>query len=355
MLDSELDSAKLLCLQNCGVWLDIFVAFWLDTFVALQHIVLPSQLSNILAGVESARLKRKRVKILKYLETNMSDYQPPQNHQNRQPMSAFKVRLVLAAAIVLFSMLGYFANTDVNPITGKVQRVGGMTPEQEVVLGLQSVKQMAVQFDGFSRDEDATLAVEEMGQALINQLFQRLAQQDRELPYRFHFHLLADRQTVNAFALPGGQIFITEALYRRLTHRGQLAGVLAHEIGHVLERHSAQQIAQSQMLAGISSAAGVAAGDVSGEQAARMVAGLVGMRYGRHHELESDRWGVELMALAGYDPEHLLELMDILESASGGARQPEFLSTHPLPANRKDYIQKVVGEVFPYGKPEGLQ
>jgi beta-barrel assembly-enhancing protease len=202
---------------------------------------------------------------------------------------------------------------------------------------------------------EAAMTVEEMGQALVKQLLIRLEKRNQTLPYRFHFHLLADQQTVNAFALPGGQIFITEALYERLTHRGQLVGVLAHEIGHVLERHSAQQMAQGQLFAGISSAAGVAAGDVSGERAAQMVAGLVGMRYGRHHELESDRWGVELMVLAGYDPVHLLELMDILESASGGGRQPEFLSTHPLPANRKDYIERVVAEVFPYGKPEGLQ
>ncbi|MEQ1904833.1 MAG: M48 family metallopeptidase [Pirellulaceae bacterium] len=285
----------------------------------------------------------------------MSDYRREREHQPRHPMSAFKIRLLLAAAIVVFSVLGYFSNTDVNPITGKAQRVGGMTPEQEIVLGLQAVEQMAVQFDGFSRDMKAAMMVEEMGQSLVKKLLIRLEERNQTLPYRFHFHLLADQQTINAFALPGGQIFITEALYERLTHPGQLAGVLAHEIGHVLERHSAQQMAQGQLFAGISSAAGVAAGDVSGEKAARMVTGLVGMRYGRHHELESDRWGVELMVLAGYDPVHLLELMDILESFSGGGRQPEFLSTHPLPANRKDYIERVVGEVFPNGKPAGLQ
>jgi predicted Zn-dependent protease len=78
------------------------------------------------------------------------------------------------------------------------------------------------------------------------------------------------------------------------------------------------------------------------------------MKYGRGDELESDRWGVELMTLAGYDPNHMIEVMDILERA-GGAAPPEILSTHPSPANRREYINKIIAEKFPYGKPDGLR
>jgi predicted Zn-dependent protease len=78
------------------------------------------------------------------------------------------------------------------------------------------------------------------------------------------------------------------------------------------------------------------------------------MKYSRNHELESDRWGVELMTLAQYHPKHLLEVMDILESAAGSGNPPEFLSTHPMPENRREYINQVIEDVFPQGVPEEL-
>lgn len=267
--------------------------------------------------------------------------------------SGLRLRLVLAGVILLFSVISYLGNVEVNPITGESQRVA-ISTEQEIALGLQSLPQMVQQHGGFSRDALASRRVQEMGGRLLNALHHQLLKENRRLPYAFDFHLLADRETINAFALPGGQVFITDALFRSLTHDGQLAGILGHEIGHVLERHGAEHLAQNQLLGGIAGAAGVAGGDVSSARMAQAVASLVSMKYGRDDELESDRWGVELMVLAGYDPEHLIEVMQILEQASRGA-PPEILSTHPSPTNRRAYINQIIAEKFPYGKPAGLK
>ncbi len=271
----------------------------------------------------------------------------------RQTNSGLRLRLWLALAIVLFSVIGYLANGDVNPVTGERQRVS-ISPEQEIALGLEAMPQMVRQHGGFSDNLLATRRVQEMGSRLLDVLRAKLQQEQRQIPYRFEFHLLEDPRTINAFALPGGQVFITEALFRSLTDEGQLAGILGHEIGHVLERHGAEHLSQNQLLQGLASAAGVAGGDLNSARMAQMVAGLVSMKYGRGDELESDRWGVELMTLAGYDPDHMIEVMDILERA-GGAAPPEILSTHPSPANRREYINKIIAEKFPYGKPVGLR
>lgn len=267
--------------------------------------------------------------------------------------SGWRLRLLLAVAILLFSVIGYLANADVNPVTGERQRIS-ISPEQEVALGLQAMPQMVRQHGGFSANLVATQQVQEMGSRLLEALSRKLEAEQRRIPYRFEFHLLEDPRTINAFALPGGQVFITEALFRSLTSEGQLAGIIGHEIGHVLERHGAEHLSQNRLLQGIASAAGVAGGDLNSARMAQMIAGLVSMKYGRGDELESDRWGVELMTLAGYDPEHMIEVMDILERA-GGAAPPDILSTHPSPANRREYINKIIAEKFPYGKPEGLR
>jgi predicted Zn-dependent protease len=161
---------------------------------------------------------------------------------------------------------------------------------------------------------------------------------------------------VNAFALPGGQIFITDALLRRLETEGQLAGVLGHEIGHVVARHSAQQMAKNQLTQGITGAVLVASGGGGGEaQLAMMIGNMVNMKYGREDELESDELGVRFMSQAGYDPRALIGVMKILQEASGGAAPPEFFSTHPSTPNRVATIEAAIAAVYPNGVPPGLE
>ncbi len=282
------------------------------------------------------------------------------NQRRRSNFSGMKIRLIIAVAIVLFSVVSYMSNTDVNQVTGESQRVGSMTPEQEVMLGLRAAPEMAQQHGGLSRDDYARREVATMGKRLVEVLRVSLERQDRTIPYPFDFHLLADDRVVNAFALPGGQVFITEALFRALGNSpqdraGRLAGVLGHEIGHVLERHGAEQMAKGNLTQGIVSAAGVAGGSQGSAQLAALVGNVITMKYGREAELESDRWGILLMVLAGFDPNHLLTVMDILEQSSGGGSTPEFMSTHPLPENRREHINRIIADKFPDGLPPGLR
>jgi predicted Zn-dependent protease len=165
-------------------------------------------------------------------------------------------------------------------------------------------------------------------------------------PYQFEFHLLADPQTINAFALPGGQVFITRALYDKLETEGQLAGVLGHEIGHVVARHSAEQIAKAQLTEGLTGAAVIAAYDpnnpasANSAQVAALIGQLITLKYGRDDELEADKFGVCFMNDAGYDPNEMIGVMKVLKAASSGNQPPEFFSTHPDPGNRIQRIQE---------------
>jgi beta-barrel assembly-enhancing protease len=259
------------------------------------------------------------------------------------------IRLLIAAVIVAVSFLGYYFNVSENPVTGEKQRIGGLTVEDEIQLGLQARQQMSAQLGGLTRNSRLDEVVDAVGQRLVAETVAAKGK------WRYEFHVLADRKMVNAFALPGGQIFITEALLEKMDSEGQLAGVLGHEIGHVIERHGAEHMAKAQLSSGITMAAVVASGDYRTGQMAQVVAGLINMRYGRADELESDRWGVKLMADAGYNPNSMIRVMQILKEAGGGRGQPEFFSTHPDPENRIAKIKGHIKELFPNGVPSHLK
>jgi predicted Zn-dependent protease len=257
--------------------------------------------------------------------------------------SGLNIRLLLMLGMIGFSVISYYMKSSVNPITGEKQRVS-LTPEEEVAMGLQSAPQMAAEFGGAYQDLKVQTAIKQIGAKLISN------SQLSETPYSFDFHVLADPQTVNAFALPGGQIFITVALLKRLENESQIAGVLGHEIGHVVNRHSAEHMAQQGLLQGIARGVMVGASDggMSTGQIASVVANMVSMKYGRDDELESDKYGLHYMKNSGYQPEQMIRVMEILEEASGGQRQSEFSSSHPSPENRiikiKEEIAKMKGQ-----------
>lgn len=265
-------------------------------------------------------------------------------------------RLLLALVVALVSIVGYYCSTQEveNPFTGETQRVG-LTVEQEVALGARAAPQMIREFGGQDPDQEAQAYVDQVGRELVANT------QAGNTEYEYEFHLLADDETVNAFALPGGQIFITDALLQRFETEGQLAGVLAHEIGHVVGRHASEQIAKAELTEGLASAAVIAASDPDDpssrqeQQIAAAVAQLVNMKYSREHELESDRLAVRLMAEAGYDPRALIEVMQILAAAGDGQQPPEFFSTHPNPDRRIERIEEAIAQEFPDGVPEGLR
>lgn len=265
-------------------------------------------------------------------------------------------RLVIAVVLALVAIGSYFFSTrnEFNPVTEENQRVS-LTVEQEIALGLQAAPQMAEEFGGLHPDQEAQALLDEIGHRLVQN------SQAGATEYEFDFHLLADGQTVNAFALPGGQIFITAGLLNLLETEGEVAGVLAHEIGHVVGRHSAEQMAKSQLIQGLSGAAAAAVydpenpGSATASQMALVVGQMINMSYGRDHELESDRLGVRFMAASGYDPRALIRVMEVLGAAGGSQRQPEFMSTHPHPENRIQEIEEAIEAEFPNGVPDDLQ
>jgi len=177
--------------------------------------------------------------------------------------------------------------------------------------------------------------------------------------YRFQFHLLRDAETVNAFALPGGQVFITVGLRSRLQNEAQLAGVLGHEMGHVIHRHGAQHMAKGQLGQVLVTAVGVAGSDGqhsgrSNQAVAAMVNSMLQLKYGRGDESQSDQFGLEAMTSAGYDPSQMLGVMKILSEVSQGNRQPEWLSSHPFPEHRSAQIEAWLSEKFSNGIPDTL-
>lgn len=253
-------------------------------------------------------------------------------------------RLIVAAVIAVFSLLSYFGSRQDNEVTGETQYID-ITVEQEIALGLEAAPQMAAEFGGLDPDQAAQSVVDEIGNFIVE------SSPAGQTDYPFDFHLLEDDQTINAFALPGGQIFVTRALYDRLETEDQLAGVLGHEIAHVVARHSAEHIAKAKLTEGLTGAAVIATYDpdnptsASAAQVAVLIGQLINLKFGRDDELESDFLGVCFMNDTGYDPNEMVRVMQVLAEASTGDRPPEFFSTHPNPENRIQRIQLAVENV----------
>jgi predicted Zn-dependent protease len=253
-------------------------------------------------------------------------------------------RLLIAIILALGAIVTYYLSTErfENPVTGRVQRVA-LSPKEEIALGLNSAPEMARQHGGLYPDERLQNLVRSVGGRLV-----RANPEINQSPYYFQFHLLADPQTVNAFALPGGQVFVTFGLLRLLDSEDEVAGVLGHEIGHVVGRHSNEQMAKAQLSQGLVNAVVMAGGSdygMTAGQIAQFVSQLKNTAYGREDELESDQLGVRFMKRSGYDPHALIRVMEVLKKAAGGRAPPEFLSTHPDPDNRVERIKEAIRKV----------
>ncbi|MCJ7519817.1 MAG: M48 family metalloprotease [Anaerolineaceae bacterium] len=278
---------------------------------------------------------------------------PSQNRlYPQQQRSGGCLRIGIALAVAAFAIISFMGSKVYNPVTGQDQYIS-ITQEQEIALGIQAAPEMAAEFGGLEPDEDYQTVVQYVGNNIVSN--SEAAQSN----YPFEFHVLADQQTVNAFALPGGQVFITRALMDNLESEGQLAGVLSHEIMHVLARHGAERIAEAQLAEGLTGALVLATydpndpGSMHTAQVALLISQLVQMKFGRDDELTSDTFGVDLMSQAGYDPNQMVTVMKILE-ASGGSAPIEFFSTHPSPENRIGRIQAAIAEKYPNGVPSGM-
>lgn len=263
---------------------------------------------------------------------------------DRRPNQGVGGRIIIAIIIALFGWFIYMNQVEENPVTKERQHVS-ISPAEEIRLGIESAPKMSQEMGGEMPSNDPrTIEVKRIGQYLVANT---VAEQS---PWKFQFHLLADQNTVNAFALPGGQIFITMGLLNALQTEAQLAGVLAHEMGHVIERHSAQQMATGQLGQILTVAVGTAASDQmnnSAFQIAAVVNQAMQMSYSREDELEADTWGLKLMEKVGFDPWAMVQVMEVLKKAShgdGAGPSLDIFQTHPNPDLRiqqiKDYLTK---------------
>lgn len=253
------------------------------------------------------------------------------------------VRLIIGIIIALIGWFMYANHVEENPVTGQKQHVS-ITPAEEIRLGLESAPAMSKEMGGeLSSSDPHTIVVQKIGNYIVTHTLANKS------PWKFQFHLLADTKTVNAFALPGGQIFITLGLFNQLQTEAQLAGVLSHEMGHVIERHTAEQMAKNQLGQALILAVGAAASSDNQSSSPYMIAAMVNqmmqLKYSRQDESEADEWGLKLMSQSGFTPLAMIEVMKILKSAGGGSGQTlEIFQTHPNPDLRiqqiQDYLSK---------------
>jgi predicted Zn-dependent protease len=252
-------------------------------------------------------------------------------------MNSFKGRIVIAIIIALVGVITYFSKTETNPITGEKQRVS-LSVEQEIALGLQAAPELIQEMGGEARDQKLNAYIDKVGNNILART------EAGNSPFQFEFYLLADNKTINAFALPGGQVFITAGLYKLLKSEDQLAGILGHEIGHVINRHGSEHMAKQELTQQLVQATQVASGGYDQGMIAQYVGQMVNLKYGRDDEIESDKYGVKYLIESGYNPAAMIEVMEILNEAAGKNRQPEFLSSHPNPENRIQKIREYIEE-----------
>jgi predicted Zn-dependent protease len=242
-------------------------------------------------------------------------------------MRARRLFLVLVTPAVLAATA-----CAVNPATGS-REFSLVSEGQEIQMGRGADPEIVAQM-GLYPDSSVQRYVRDIGLRMA-------AESERpELPWTFR---VLDDPTVNAFALPGGFIYITRGILAHLTSEAELAGVLGHEIGHVTARHSANQMSRAQL-----AQVGLGLGMIFSETVrsyggvASQSLGLLFLKFGRDDESQADELGIRYMTRLGYDPRELAGVMTMLartsELASGSGRAPEWLSTHPDPANRSESI-----------------
>lgn len=257
------------------------------------------------------------------------------------------VRRAMAAGLIGL-LLGSGAVTtgcSTNPATGR-RSLTLLSWDQERSLGAEAAPQMAQEFGGEVADEQLRAFTRRVGGSMIPHIESGVPELDWEF-------VMLDSDVINAFALPGGKVYITRELASRMTNEAQFAAVIGHEIGHVTARHGNQRISSqigfNVLLAGLAIGVGVSDQDSSfrrygevGLPALAIGGNLVLLSYGRNEELEADMLGVRYMTGAGYDPIGALQVQELLGSLAGGERPPEFLSTHPHSETRIDAINRLL-------------
>jgi len=260
-------------------------------------------------------------------------------------LMSLRTRVLLLALVVAVAVSGCVVQR--NPVSGN-RRVYGYSWQQELQIGKESDPQIVAQF-GLYDDPALTAYVERIGEAVLAESHLRRPDTDPEFRIPFTFRVL-DSPVINAFALPGGYVYLTRGLLSHLNNEAQLSVVLGHEITHVAARHASQQAASQQLgtLGLIGAAIGGQAifGGSAGENILNIggtAAQLLFLRYGRDAERESDANGVDYAGRAGYAPDEAAAFFESLKriGEQSGSSIPNFLSTHPDPGEREQTIHQL--------------
>lgn len=259
-------------------------------------------------------------------------------------------KFVLPLCILLGS--GLLPSCATNPVSGGRDFVL-MSEREEISLGAKYHQQIIQEMPVYDNPQLA---------AYVDKVGQRVAAASHRPELKYTFTVL-DSQTVNAFALPGGYIYITRGILAYLNSEAELAAVLGHEVGHVTARHSVRQ----QSAATATGLAGAILGAATGIQASQDLFGVLGKAmlsgYGREHELESDRLGAQYLARTGYDPQAMLEVIGVLKNqelferqrAGEEGRQPHtyhgVFASHPDNDRRLQEVVKEAGSLQPGSQP----
>jgi predicted Zn-dependent protease len=240
--------------------------------------------------------------------------------------------------VFLLASVASLAGCSTNPTTGRSQ-FDSLSREEEIQLGTEAQPQLTQEFGGKVNSPELQGYMTEVGRKLA-----AVTEADSpSLPWEF---TLLNSPVINAFALPGGKVFLSRGLADKMTSEAQLAAVLGHEIGHVTAQHTDQRITQSTLLSGGGAILGAVAGAVlggdaqTGAQAGQTVGQVVSLSYSRDQEIEADRLGMRYMKIVKYNPAAAIEVQQILLADSGGNRPPEILSTHPASETRIEELRK---------------
>jgi predicted Zn-dependent protease len=220
-------------------------------------------------------------------------------------------------------------------VTALIVGITLVSVPEEIEIGKQSDAQVRKQVPEL-RDAQTTSYVRSLGQQLTR------SAPGPKYPYRFS---VADYREINAFALPGGPVWVHRGVLQSATNESQVAGVLAHEIAHVAQRHAADQLTKAMIANWGLSVLGAVLGNTGGAGTAQVAASLLAngvfLKFSRDDESEADRVGLQIMRRAGWDPHGMTELFEILrrEQQRDPGSVETFFSSHPSPRDRIQRLQ----------------
>ncbi len=230
----------------------------------------------------------------------------------------------------------FFIGCATNPITGQ-RELMLFSPQQDIAVGRKYAPEVEKQMGG--RIADQTL------QNYIDSVGQRIARVSHNPDFEYRFVAL-NHESINAFALPGGYIFITRGMLEKLETESQLAGIFAHEVAHVVARDAMNAMSNQIGIDILLSAATSESTPGGVTTAANLTNQIMGLQYSKEDEKTADLAGLDYMSWTGYNPYAMVETIQMLQSQHE-SRPIEFLSTHPSPESRLQYLTQKIQTQYP--------